>query len=352
MCIPTLGSGGAEHVISILANQFADYGEEVNLILASENNSDNLFFEVSPKVHVIPLLLGKRKCHDPFKKIKYLRRRFKKLRPDIVISFLPHMDVMVHYALAGLGIPHVLSERQNPKDYPKASLLTLLSKHIFDIADGVVFQTEDVSEYYKGKIKGLQAVIYNPVNVKHIDIQGPVNKRFIAVGSFVKAKNYPCLLKAFSFFFKKHNDYTLTILGDGPQKADLIKLVTELHLNKAVSFPGRIKNWPETFRNSKAYILSSDSEGLPNALLEAMAAGFPCISSDCPIGAPRRFIKNGENGYLFPVGDAPALAEAMEKIISVKLKDDNKTLHALLNPKNIAKQWLSFLQKVIGRSQA
>ena len=161
-------------------------------------------------------------------------------------------------------------------------------------------------------------------------------------------KNYPLLLSAFSKISKKHPDYKLRIFGQGIVLPELQKLVLDLGIVNNVTFEGFCANVHESIKNSDIFVLSSDFEGMPNALLEAMAMGFPVISTDCPAGGPAELIKNEENGILVPVGDEEKLVKALEKMIdnvTLKEKVSNaaKEISVTHSVENIVKIWKSVL---------
>lgn len=134
------------------------------------------------------------------------------------------------------------------------------------------------------------------------------------MGRLEPQKNFPMLIKAFSEFRKEENDYKLVIYGEGRERRNIENLIRELHLENTVLLPGRNKDVLNCIRDCAAFILSSDYEGMPNALIEAMCMGMPVISTDCPSGGPRELIHNGENGLLVEVNNVKDMKKAMQKI--------------------------------------
>ena len=131
-------------------------------------------------------------------------------------------------------------------------------------------------------------------------------------------KNFPLLIRAFAEFYQRHRDYQLVIYGEGEKRESLEKLIRELHLTGVVSLPGRREDLPEQLCSAAMFVLSSDFEGMPNVLLEAMCMGMPVASTACPSGGPEEIIEDGVNGLLVPVGDQKAMAEAMEKLTDAR----------------------------------
>ena len=142
------------------------------------------------------------------------------------------------------------------------------------------------------------------------------------------------------------------IYGEGDKRGELEKLVEELGLKDRISLPGNIRNIADEMEKNSLFVLSSDFEGMPNALMEAMALGLPCVSTDCPCGGPRYLIKNGENGVLVPVGDADALAEAMKKMLHdedlrIRIGNNARTIQTRLSPEKIYGQWESYIKSIV-----
>lgn len=161
-------------------------------------------------------------------------------------------------------------------------------------------------------------IIPNAINKEFItaEYSGPRNKQIVSSGRLTEQKNHALLIKAFAGITAKYPAYKLVIYGDGPLRKDLELLASNLGIADKVSFPGYTTEIRKKIERSSLFVLSSDFEGMPNALMEAMALGVPCISTDCKGGGARFLIKNGTNGLLTPIGDVEALQTAMEKILS------------------------------------
>ena len=140
-------------------------------------------------------------------------------------------------------------------------------------------------------------------------------------------------MNAFYEVHKVHPEYKLKIFGTGNEKGYLLKLKAQLKLEGCVLFEGFHRNVHEKIKNSDIFVMTSDYEGMPNALLEAMAMGFPVISTDCPVGAPREMIIDGYSGILVPVGHKEKLVEAMKRLI-----EENDL---------IEKQWTDMFEELI-----
>ncbi len=352
-CVDSMGSGGAERVVANLSSFFIESHEDVSIIMTSVKEKKS-FYALNEKVKLFCICEGSNKKINPIKRIKLLKKTIKHINPDVVISFLPHVNVYTAFALKGLKIPHVVSERNNPYIDPQNKLLRFLKESVFKRADGCVFQAKDAQKYYAGNIKGKSAVIYNPINLQWVpkDFSFEREKKVVSVGRLTAQKNFCMLIKAFKEFSNSHKEYVLEIYGDGQEKQNLIRYAKDLGIENKVLFMGNCKTWHEQAYKASMFVLSSNYEGMPNALLEAMAIGIPSISTDCPIGGPKEIIIDGKNGFLVPVGDYKALAEKMEliakdeKLSKVFTKESNKIIEKI-SCESIGKQWVNFLRELV-----
>ena len=155
---------------------------------------------------------------------------------------------------------------------------------------------------------------------------------FSTVGRLIDIKRAGDILQAFSIISEEHRNYDLLVLGDGPERTALEEQVAKLNLNDRVKFCGRVDNPFSYLGRSEFFVMASESEGFPNALIEAMACGCKVIASDCMTG-PREILAPelveevkeayfNRTGVLFPVGDFEALGEIMRRVIEQDLKMD------------------------------
>ena len=312
-----LGGGGAERVIVNLANYFANK-TETNVVLVALYPTGNEY-EISENVMV--RYLFSERYEGPFFKrerccVPKLRDIIKTEKPDAILAFLPMPCLRVLLTSIGQKVRTILSVRNDPKRDYYSFLHRLLAKTLYSFADKVVFQTKEQQEFFPKRVQKNSVIIMNQVNEKFFET-AIVNERkgIVTVGSFKTQKNHKMLIEAFSKISNKITD-NLIIYGEGPLREELEVLIKEKGLTERVFLPGHTQDVINSIKGAKAFVLSSDYEGMPNALLEAMALGVPCISTDCPCGGPREIITDGENGFLVPVNDAVSLAEKMLELIN------------------------------------
>ena len=306
----SMKSGGAEKVISTLSNEMYKQGLRVTILGVADLDEPKSFYSLVDGVKYKTLANGSGKRINPFKRVYMLRRAVEDYEPDVVISFLPNANIYTHFALLLTGIPHIVSERNNPYIDPKGKLTRILKKISFKGSDGAVFQTNDAMNFYPKKVQEKGIIIKNPIILsgERPSLNPIRNKTVLAVGRLTKQKNYFNLLDAFkSFNERKNNAYDLRIYGGGPLKEELYSYATKIHIVDKVTFMGNDASWHQKEYNDAMYILSSNYEGMPNSLAEAMALGIPSISTDCPTGGSRELIEDGANGFLVPVNDPAAL---------------------------------------------
>lgn len=317
--INTIHHGGAERVMTELAGALAERGHEC--ILVTSFADPEWEYPLSEKV--IRLNLEEPEIEDGFlkkniRRTKRLRDLCKNKKPDVLISFMPQPILRALTATIGLKTKNIISIRNDPSLYWSDGILKYLSKMLLRRADAAVFQTTSARDYYKGtRLYYNSRVIFNPVDERFFDVTyDPSSTRVVACGRLDVQKNYPLLIKAFSLVSSKFPQWKLSIFGKGELQEELFNEINHLSMQESISLEGLSSDIPSVLSNAGVYVLSSDYEGLPNALMEAMAAGVPSISTDCPCGGPSALIHTGSNGILVPIQDETSLAEALEKVMS------------------------------------
>ena len=320
--ITSMNSGGAERVMSILLNEAVKQNYDVTLLLTL---SGKVHYTLSKSVRIISvsdILKQKRKKKNKRNIILCMREMFKKESPDLVVSFMTMMNIYSIIAMQGLKTPIIVSERNDPDKECPSKIKKIIRNICYNKADGIVFQTTDASLLFSQEIRRKSKVIANPVKKDLPNWKGMNSNIVVAVGRLEKQKNYPVMFDAFNHFHQDYPEYELHVYGDGHLKEELECLIKNIKADKYIFLDGVQEDVHSLTRNARMYLLSSDYEGIPNALLESLAIGIPCIATDCPCGGVHQLIQNGENGYIIPVRDSDALYNAMKEII----KDPDKAI--------------------------
>lgn len=344
--LSSLSAGGAERVSVLLANQFIKCGHQVSLVLVSIDHN-NSFYSIDNNVHVIPLLKTK-KDKNPLRRVKILRKKLIEINPDIVIAFLPHICIYTHLALKKTKIPYICSERNDPKQY--SFFRKILLKKSFSKANGCVFQTQDASNFYKKAKKHNSCIIYNPVSLSispNIERKQQKDRVFISVGRLTPQKNFDLLITSFKDSSLNNKGYQLIIYGEGPLRNHLEFIIKKNNLSNCVFLPGNNPHWHDVAYNATAFISTSDYEGMPNCLEEALCLGCPCIATDCPVGGSKELIKLLKHGTLIQMNSKDQLVSKMidvSKNGGLLLPDVN---YDTLKIEFIAQQWVSFFERIL-----
>lgn len=342
--------GGSERVISNLAN----YLVEDNSITIVTTVNEKPYYELNKNIKLYSLDSNSSKNFivKNIKRITRLNRIIKQDKPDIIVSFLPEPSYRILLLkLFKRKLKVVVSVRNDPKIEYKSKINNLIMRLLYPLANGFVFQTEDAKSYFSQRIQEKSIIIPNPINENFIcsPYTGKRDKTIVTVGRLEKQKNHKLLIDAFSDFSKEYNDYKLIIYGDGSLKEELKQQINHLRLQNKVILAGQIDDIKQEIYRAGMFVLTSDYEGMPNALMEAMSLGIPCISTDSSGGGARTLIKNKFNGLLVPINNKKHLVNAMKTIASSKKVAEKLARNARnsmnkYNQKEISSQWYKYIQ--------
>lgn len=353
----SLQQGGSERVVSNLANRFAKEGYEV--VIATEwYGTDE--FALDQKVRRVHVGLTKEdenrsRISKMLRRIWYLRRFMKKEKPDVVVAFTRGVLYRALAAGIGTGIPVVISVRTDPVGHYDKKADKLRIPLLFPHAAGCVFQTEGAKAFFAPYLQENSRIILNPLNPKYVGVPEPAvrTKDVVQSGRLVDFKNQPMLIRAFLKVHEKHPDYTLKIYGpdskDGTKEI-LESIIHENHAEDFVKLMGGSNTLEKDLADAALYAFSSDWEGLPNALMEAMALGLPVVSTDCPCGGPKTLIEDGVNGLLVPIMDEKAMTDGILRLIedrelAERLGREARKISERANEDAVFEQWQTYLQE-------
>ena len=353
-------TGGAERVIATLANIFARQGYHVK-ILCMGRGKKQVGYELDRKIEVI-YIGGERGCF-PVRKGRQFRRilsLLKSYRPDILISFQNYINVQAVFLGKMAGIPVIASERSFPgKNMVGAIGLNRLCKWAYSRADAVVYQTKEQREYFGIRNKGNSYIIMNPFQIPVDEIpEYTIRDEALILGSvgrLEESKNFPMLIRLMANLKNDVPGLRLVIWGDGSQKEALIKLSEEMGVRDRVEFPGESRNILEEMKRIDIFLFSSRYEGIPNALIEAMCLGIPCISTRFEGGGADLLIRNGENGLLVDTDNELKFEEDTATLISDeglrrKFSFEAKKLRSEVDPEMIAGKWMEIILAISGKA--
>lgn len=353
-----LEQGGAERVVTNLANQFAENGYQV--IIATEWYGENEFQTDArvKRVHV-GLREGDEKKHRLIQfllRIQYLRKFLKEEKPDILIPFARKALYRGLIAAYFCKIPVLISIRTDPAGHYEEKSDKIQIPLLFPRADGCVFQTEGAREFFAPRLQKNSRIILNPINPKYIGVPLPKkrNKTVVQSGRLVDFKNQPMLIRAFVEVHKKHPDYDLKIYGgdsfDGTKEI-LETLIAENQAQDYIHLMGASDSLEKDLVDAALFAFTSDWEGLPNALMEAMALGLPIVATDCPCGGPRTIMTNEVDGLLVPIKNQKAVEEGINRLIenpelAERLGREAGKIAGKANGAAVFAQWKDYIEEL------
>ena len=313
--LASLGSGGAERVVSLLANKMAEQGHQVEIICLKFND---VYYKLHPEVKVT---LAMQQTKNRLTEVFWLRKYVNQEKPDVVIAFTEGVYCFTIAALLGTKIPVIASERLDP------SAMTwkrnLLKRILLPYADWLVVQTKAIKEYFPKSIQKKTSIVFNPVKDEalassiengKLKIENSERPRIISVARLYPQKNQEMMIRAFSKLADEFPDWQLVIYGEGPRRQSLQLIIDNLQLTDRVQLPGRTEKVIEELRKSKIFCLSSDYEGMSNSMIEAICVGLPIVTTK--VSGTDELVQDGVNGYVVEVGDTDAMASALRKLIS------------------------------------
>lgn len=355
-----LNSGGAERVMSLLANEFERKGYEVEIIFLKERI---VFYPVNKGVHVI---VADEECHSTamWKKMLWLRKYIKNTQPDVVVPFRVSVYCTTILSLLGISVPIVASERIDP--HIPDSFWTYLRKLLLPFVSHLVVQTSYIKSYYPKQIQKKTSVILNPVREEVFEnpikdsrvqssnaassVESSKQNRIISVARLDPQKNQKMMIRAFAKIANEFPDWQLVIFGEGPLRSSLELIVKSLQLEGRVLLPGRTEHVIDELRKSKVFCFSSDYEGLSNSMIEALCVGLPIVTTN--VSGTEDIIVDGENGFIVPIKDEDAMVHSLRVLIAdeqlmKEMGERNRQKAYLFSIDGIYTQWEELIKSVV-----
>jgi len=337
--IYSLGNGGAERVLSTISNYFINKYE---ITIITFNNEES-FYKLDEKIKIVSLNSGNNSKNifdaikNNIKTIINLTKTIKSVDSDVVISFMTTSNILSILACKILNKPIIISERTN-YDFLSSKIWKKIRKIVYPFCNHLVVQSNyDLKKY--DFVKNV-SIIENPLFIYRFKKQEKRKNYFLSVGRLDKVKGFDMLIEAYSKF---NTSWKLKIVGEGNERESLEEQIERLGLSDKVELLGRKNDVEKYYYESGVFILSSRMEGYPNALVEAMACGCPCISFDCKTG-PISIIENYINGILIENENIEKLSEAMNKLSlnaenRQKLSQKALEIREKLNIKKVSEKW-------------
>ncbi len=350
--VPEMGYGGAERVTSILCNSFADGGNEVKILFINPVGESVYPLNENIEIEVVHPASWK-KFFSVCRLLNSVRRITRMYDPDIILTFMSNSCAVAALANLGARYPIIYSERCDPSNTYKELKEKFYKTLIQIFSTGFVFQSEGAKALYSTNIQKKSTIILNPINVQNLPshYSGERKKEIVSVGRLHPQKNQSMLIRAFSCIAQEYPDYKLLIYGDGELKQALQQQIDDLGLHGKAILKNPIPNILECMSTASVFALSSDYEGLPNTLIEAMSLGLPCISTDCSPGGAAMLIDNNVNGILVPAGNEMKFAEGLRYLLlnkqkAIEMGDEAKKIIAKTNEKKIITEWENYISLI------
>ena len=316
--VPGMGFGGAERVVSILSKGLTEKGHKVTLGILNAAPQD-VAYTLDSRIKVEHIQSFRMHSISGIKNtLKNIEDFLHNNSSEIVLCFANSVCALVSIVCNRMSLPLIFSERNDPRRYLTSFSDKILQKLVLKNVKYAVFQTEGAKNLYPKKVRKNSVVSLNPLDVSRMPdyYEGERRKAIVSVGRLQEQKRTDVLIDAFAMIAERHADYTLELYGKGNLLEELRARVEAYGLSHRVKFMGTSSTIFQDINDAALFALTSDFEGLPNALLEAMALGLPCVSTRCSPGGAEELIEHKKNGYLVPCGDAAALAERIDKILS------------------------------------
>lgn len=355
--IGSLSKGGAERVVVNLAEYFYRIGYQVYIVTKLKEEDEYGISEGIQRI-IADLteeeIISNRACfyrlRNFFARINKLKRIWKQIAPDVIVSFIKKNNFMALASAKPLGIPVLVSVRSAPEREYAGKLYSALVRILFAFADGVIVQTKDAMSYFPGYIRKKAVILPNSLNAAFLKerYRGERRKEIVTVGRIDSNKNQKLLAETFLELTKDYPEWRCILYGEGEGKAAIERLIHKSSAGNRVILPGRQDKIQDKIYKASIFVLPSNCEGMPNALIEAMALGLAVVSTDCPCGGPKDLIEDGENGILIPVGDKEALKKALRQLMESpemreRLGRNAAKIQERLHPDTVNAMWREFV---------
>lgn len=356
--IGSLHKGGAERVFVNLAEYFQNTGYRVTMV-TQYKFPEGEEYALPPGVkRVISDLteseLSNSRIVNFYRRVQKLHRVWKEEKPNLVLSCIGKNNFMTIVTTMFTRTRSVVSVVGEAKEEYPNRLMRVLANHLFPFADGIVLQTERSRYFFHKRVRRRAVILPNSLNPDFIKprYEGERDRQIVSVGRMDANKNHEMMLRAFAALADRYPDYTLTIYGDGELRGYLEELAGRLGITGRVMMPGVIPDVAARIEKASLFLLTSCSEGVSNALIEALATGLPVIATDVPSGGTVELITDEVNGLIIPVGDDKALERAMDRLLgdpdlAERLGREAAQIQKKLAPERVNGLWREYFERIM-----
>jgi len=348
----SLARGGAERVVVNLAEYLKQAGYTVTIATPIQaeveynvpNGVNRILVDLTEEE------LTKSRIKNLFLRIQKLRNIWKKEKPDLIVSFAKKNNFMAIVSAKGLKIPVIAGIVSAAfREYPKE--LKWIANILFPMASGVIAQTPEQRDYFCKRARKKMTILPNAMNPDFVGAvyEGRREDRIVAVGRVDENKNHVMLVKAFAKLADKYPEVTVEIFGDGPARETVEKQIEESKMTGRVIMAGHQTDIKSKIQKARIFVLPSKVEGVPNAMIEAMALGLVPVSTDFGGGGAHVLIKDGVDGFMVPVDDVDMMAEKIDAILSnpemeARMRENAVKIQDRLKPERVNKQWQDYFE--------
>ena len=358
LIIHSLRAGGAERVLATLANHWAGQRHRVTIVTL-EGRSGSDFYPLAPSIRRVGLDLGGESSgiasgiSNNVTRVVRLRGVISGQKADVIISFMTETNVLSLLATAGKRLPVIIAEHTDPWTGPLRRPWRILRRRLYRRAQALVVLNDRARQYFHDWGLRRIVVVPNPVAVGDPDeapdmvVDLPEGRLIVAAGRLSQEKSFDLLLRAFQQLASRHGEWSLLILGDGPERCALEHMVESLGLSGRVFLPGMTATPHAFFRRADMFVSSSVLEGFPMAICEAMACGTAVVAAEYD-DSIHEIIEDGVNGMVVPAGDISSLAGAMTRLIEepelrIRYAEQARKITERFGIDRIARQWEQIL---------
>lgn len=354
--IGSLHKGGAERVFVNLAEYFRQEGYRVTMVTQYRKEEEYVLSSGIARVisEISANEISGSRVLNFCRRVKKLHLIWNKYKPDLVLSCIGKNNFMTVVTTMGTKTRPVVSVvGEAAEEYPNR-LMCILANLLFPYAAGVILQTERSRTFFSKRVGKRTVILPNSLNPDFIRprYEGERNPEIVSVGRMDANKNQEMMIRAFAALQDKYPEYKLVIYGDGELHSYLKNLADKLGVGERVELPGVIPNVAQKIEKASLFLLTSYSEGVSNALIEALATGLPVIATDVPSGGTVELMTDGINGLIIPAGDQKALEAAMDRLLgdpayAQKLGREAAKIQERLAPERVNCLWREYFDAII-----